>query len=205
MTVALAFGLATAAHAQSAYYTFDGKRLADGATITIEAEEDAWGGYSCETNPATDITKGVKFVNATAKALSGKATLTITKDELKPYPIQWCMGGSCQIVNSTPFNKDFTVPANGAIPLQYDAVLDEEDLHYGQMESTIVAKVGSESFTVHIVFTLTDPAHVGAADSQKPVVLEYFTLDGRSCKLQQPRGVSLARFSDGKVRKVTRK
>ncbi len=190
--------------AQSAYFTYDGKRLADGATVTIEAEDDGWGGYACETNPSGNLTGGLFLVNATGKALSGKATLTITKDNLKPYMITWCMGGTCVNVQTTPYNKDYSLPAQGQIPVQYDAVLDEDNLQYGEMEATIVAKAGTETFTVKVVFTYTDPANVSAA-TQKPVVLEYFTLDGRSCKLQQPKGVSLARFSDGKVRKVTKK
>ena len=204
MTAALAFAMVTNALAQSAYFTYEGKRLADGATVTIEAEDDGWGGYACETNPASKVAGGLMLVNATNNKLSGKATLTITKDNLKPYQIQWCMGGTCQIVNSTPFNKDYSVTARSSIPVQYDAVLDEDNLQYGEMEATIVAKAGTETFTVKVVFTYTDPAHVSAT-TQKPVVLEYFTLDGRSCKLQQPKGVSLARFSDGKVRKVIRK
>ena len=204
LTTALAFTMAISALAQSAYFTYNGKRLADGATVTIEAEDDGWGGYACETNPSGNLTGGLFLVNATGKALSGKATLTITKDNLKPYMITWCMGGTCVNVQTTPYNKDYSLPAQGQIPVQYDAVLDEDNLQYGTMEATIVAKAGTETFTVKVIFTYTDPANVSAA-TQKPVVLEYFTLDGRSCKLQQPKGVSLARFSDGKVRKVTKK
>ena len=205
LTAALTFMLAVSAMAQSAYFTYDGKRLDDGATVTIEAEDDGWGGFACETNPAGNLTGGLVLVDATGKQLSGKATLTITKDNLKPYQILWCMGGTCVNVQGTPYNKDYSVPAKGQIPVQYDAVLDEDNLQYGTMEATIVAKAGTETFTVKVIFTYTDPAHVSAADTQKPVVLEYFTRDGRSCKLQQPKGVSLARFSDGKVRKVTNK
>lgn len=207
LTVALVFSMATSTFAQSAYFSYNGTRLADGATVTIEAEDDGWGGFACETNPAANLTGGLKLVNATGKALSGKATLTITKDNLKPYMITWCMGGTCVNVQTTPYNKDYSVPAQGQIPVQYDAVLDEDNLQYGSMEATIVAKAGTETFTVKVVFTYTDPAlvHVSSVNTQKPVVLEYFTLDGKSCKLQQPKGVSLARFSDGKVRKVIKK
>lgn len=207
LAAALTFSMAVSAWAQSAYFTYEGKRLADGATVTIEAEDDGWGGFACETNPSGNLAGGLMLVNTTGKALSGKATLTITKDNLKPYQILWCMGGTCVNVQNTPYNKDYSVPSKGQIPVQYDAVLDDENLQYGTMEATIVAKAGTETFTVKVVFTYTDPeaSHVSSTDTQKPVVLEYFTLDGRSCKLQQPKGVSLARFSDGKVRKVTKK
>ncbi|MBQ7495006.1 MAG: hypothetical protein IJT75_04480 [Bacteroidaceae bacterium] len=204
LAIAITALMATASFAQSAYFTYNGTRLADGATVTIEAEEDGWGGYACETNPSGNLTGGLMLVNATGSKLSGTATLTITKDNLKPYQILWCMGGTCVNVKSTPYNKDYAVPAKGSIPVQYDAVLDEDNLQYGEMDATIVAKVGAETFTVKVVFTYTDPARVSAA-AQQPVVLEYFTLDGKSCKLQQPKGVSLARFSDGKVRKVIKK
>jgi hypothetical protein len=205
----IAFGMTATAMAQSAYFSYDGKRLADGVTVNIEAEvtDPDWPDeLECATNPASKGMNGLLLVNATGKALSGKATLTINKNNIKPYRAQWCMGGSCQIVSSTTFNKDYSVPANGRIPVEYDAALDE-DSQFGEMETTIVAKAGTETFTVKVVFTYTDPAlaHVSSTDTQKPVVLEYFTLDGRSCKLQQPKGVSLARFSDGKVRKVIKK
>lgn len=206
LTAAIAFALATVSFAQSAYFSYNGTRLADGATVTIEAEDDGWGGFACETNPASNLTGGLLLVNPSGSKLSGTATLTVTKDNLNPYMITWCMGGTCVNIKSTPYNKEYSVPAKGSIPVQYDAVLDEDNLKYGEMEATIVAKAGTETFTVKVIFTYTDPAlaHVSAAN-QKPVVLEYFTLDGRSCKLQQPKGVSLARFSDGKVRKVTKK
>ena len=205
LTAALAYGTAASAMAQSAYFSYQGKKLANGATVTIEAEDDGWGGMACETNPAANAMNGLLFVNATAQAISGKANLTITKNTLKPYQIQWCMGGTCQLVKANTFDKEYAVPAKGSIPVQYDAILDEDDLRYGEMESTISTKVGGETVTVNIVFTYTDPANVAALGSQKPVALEYFTLDGRSCHQKQPHGVALARFSDGKVRKVIKK
>ena len=133
------------------------------------------------------------LVNATATKLSGSATLTITKDNLNPYMITWCMGGTCVNIKNTPYNKDYSVPAMGSIPVQYDAVLDDENLQYGEMEATIAAKVGAGTITVKVVFTYTDPTHVSAA-KQKPVVLEYFTLDGR--RISHPsHGVYVSRIT----------
>ena len=48
----LMIGLLT--KAQSFEFQYQGKSLTDGATVTIVAEEDAWGVLSCETNPASN-------------------------------------------------------------------------------------------------------------------------------------------------------
>ena len=198
----LAFAAVASAAAQTSYFSYEGKRLANGATVTIEAvvtDPDWPDELECATNPVGAGMNGLLFNSAG----TGKATLNISKNTMKPYRIQWCMGGTCQVVSGTSMTKDLKA---GVIPVEYDATLDE-DSKYGVMEATITAKVGSETVSVKVIFTYTDPtlAPVSTAAIQQPVVLEYFTLDGRSCKLQQPRGVSLARFSDGKVRKVTKK
>lgn len=186
-------------NAQDCAFQFRGKALADGETVVIEAEKDPiFGDLECNTNPAAAPSDGLLFVNRGGASVSGSATITISEKTMSTTQIQWCMGGSCEIVKSSSMTKSFTTAAGKSTPVQYDCIVEKE----GEMTTKLVAKVGSKTYTVNIIFT-TNAAHISdTSASATPVA--YYTLDGRQVA-QRPRGLCLVKFSDGRVRKVVGK
>ena len=187
-------------NAQDCYFQYMGKALADGETITIEAEEDPiFKDLECNTNPASNPTNGLLFINKGNAAINGSATITISNKTMTTTQIQWCMGGSCEIVTGSTKTKNFTTPAGGSTPVQYDCIVDKE----GDMNTKLEAKVGNKTYTVNILFTTTQ-SHItdSSVNALKPVA--YYTLDGREVP-QRPRGLCLVKFADGRVRKVVGK
>ena len=192
-------------HAQDCVFQYEGKPLEDGATVTINAAPDVFGEPECNTNPADDIANGLFIVNKTNKALSGSAKITISDKTLQTENIRWCMGGICQIVQSTTMTKDFSIAAskngaNGKTAIQYDCAVKGEG---GEMTFFFNATAATEIYTVFIHFINDPNLHVsGTTTTAKPVA--YYTLDGRQVS-QRPRGVCLVKFSDGRVRKMVSK
>ena len=182
--------------AQDCVFQFKGQPLEDGATVTIAAEEDPFfGDMECNTNPASNPSNGLVFVNKGSSAVKGSATLTITKKTMSTEKIQWCMGGQCVIVSGTTETKDFETKAGSFTPIQFDCIAKKE----GEMLSTLEAKVGNKTYTVTIQFVYGESHVAGVEANVVPVA--YYTLDGRQVS-QRPRGLCLVKFSDGRVRKV---
>ena len=51
-------------HAQDCFFQYQGKPLADDETIIIVAEEDPiFGDFECNTNPASNPSNGLFFIN----------------------------------------------------------------------------------------------------------------------------------------------
>ncbi|MBP5771083.1 MAG: hypothetical protein J6W75_06945 [Bacteroidaceae bacterium] len=189
------------AQAQDAVFQFQGQELEDGATINIAATEDPlFGWLTCDTNPSWDADNGLFLVNKTSRKLSCDGTVTIQTNTLKGSSIQWCMGQDCMQVKGTSLSKSFDLPASSKIMAKFDCEPNQE----GEMLTKLEVKINGKTYTVNIHFVYSEEANVGAANAQKPVALEFYTLDGRRID-KQPRGISLARFSDGKVRKVVLK
>ena len=195
-------------NAQDCVFQFEGKPLEDGATVTINAAPDPiFHEPECNTNPADNPANGLFIVNKTSSKLSGSATITISTHTLETGRIQWCMGGSCELVTSTTKTKEFSIPAKdptdpnkNQTAIQYDCEVKGEG---GEMMTKLEATIGGKTYTVYIKF-INDPSlHVSATTSAvKPVA--YYTLDGRQVS-QRPRGVCLVKFSDGRVRKMVSK
>lgn len=188
-------------NAQDCVFQFEGKPLEDGATVTINAAPDPiFQELECNTNPADNPANGLVIVNKTSSKLSGSATITISTHTLETRRIQWCMGGSCELVKTTTKTKEFSISANGQTAIQYDCAVEGEG---GELMTKLEATIGGKTYTVYIKF-INDPSlHVSATTSAvKPVA--YYTLDGRQVS-QRPRGVCLVKFSDGRVRKMVSK
>lgn len=139
--------LPLAAVAQSLCFYYNGQQLADNATVTIAAETDDWGELTCETNPAGATAEGLVLTNSSAADITGTATLTIGRNTLEPRRVQWCMGGSCDLIKSTPYNKSYTVGAGKSIQVQFDAA----DISApGLLEATITAAALGQAATVKV-------------------------------------------------------
>jgi hypothetical protein len=140
--------------AQSAQFCYKGQPLADGATVTIESEEDIWGEAACETNPAGSNANGLILRNLTSAELSGTATLTVKTETINASRLQWCMGGSCDIIKTTPHEKGFVVPADGFIQTQFDA----QPTQYGELLAEISVMAGLRPLKVNVRFVHHDPS-----------------------------------------------
>lgn len=137
--------------AQTFEFRYHGESLADGETVTIQAEEDEWGFGEmwCYTNPSDNPNNGLVLDLLSGNQANGTATLTIDENTLNATNITWCMGGTCMpFGNKTSLTKDFTV-TNGNCLVQFEA---ENIQSEGHLLATLTATIGSETHTVNIKF-----------------------------------------------------
>ena len=142
-----------AVKAQSFEFRYHGQPLADGATLTIAAEEDpfGFGEMWCETNPSDNPTEGLMLVLLSGSSAQGSATLTINENTLDASVLSWCMGGACvPFGNNTILEKNFTVQ-NGAMQVQFDAQNIQADNSH--LLATLVTTIGGTTLTLNIKFT----------------------------------------------------
>lgn len=136
--------------AQTFEFRYHGESLADGATVTIQAEEDEWdeNALSCYTNPSSDPSNGLILKILSGSQNSGNATIKIVENSLYPSRILWCMGGNCMMVMNPSITKPFTAE-NGICLVQFDA---EDIQSEGHLLATLTATIGSETHMVNIKF-----------------------------------------------------
>lgn len=133
-------------------FVYNGREQADGATLTIMAEEDAFGfgELNCETNPPSAPMYGL-IVKSKNTSQQGTAKLEILSNTLSPKSIQWCMGGECVLMNGkTSLDKTFTTDSEGITLVQFDAANIGSE---GRLEARITVSIGSDTQTVNIVFS----------------------------------------------------
>lgn len=138
--------------AQSFEFRYHGESLADGATVTIQSEEDEWGfgEMACYTNPSSDPSNGLILKLLTGNTAEGNATMTIDENTFNPARILWCMGSTCM---SFGYNTTLTKPFNveeGICLVQFDA---EDIQSEGHLLATLTATIAGETHMVKIKFT----------------------------------------------------
>lgn len=161
--------------AQSFEFRYHGESLADGATVTIQAEEDEWGfgEMNCYTNPSSDPNNGLILKILSGSQNSGDATLKIEENSLYPERILWCMGGNCMMVMNPSITKPFTAN-NGICLVQFDA---ENIQSEGHLFATLSATIGSETHTVKIKFVYGEqPVIPGDVDGDGTVTSADITV-----------------------------
>lgn len=183
-------------HAQDCVFMFEGKPLANEATVNIYATEDpTFGWLTCDTNPTGSGDNGLFLKNNTNNELSCKATITIQSNTMKGESIQWCMGQDCMPITGTTKSKDFKLPASSKIMTKFDCEPTKE----GEMMTKLEVSTGGKTYTVYIHFIYNSNHVADSYITAAPVA--YYTLDGRQVS-QRPRGLCLVKFSDGRVRKM---
>ena len=174
--------------AQSFEFRYHGESLADGETVTIQAEEDEWGfgEMNCYTNPSSDPNNGLILKILSGSQNSGDATIKIEENTLFPSRILWCMGGNCMQVLNPSITKPFTAD-NGICQVQFDA---ENIQSEGHLLATLSATIGSETHTVIIKFVYGEqpviPGDVngdGTVTSVDVTALYNFLLNGDATNL----------------------
>ena len=174
--------------AQSFEFRYHGESLADGETVTIQAEEDEWGfgEMNCYTNPSSNPNNGLILKILSGSQNSGDATIKIEENTLFPERILWCMSGSCVIVMNPSINVPFTAN-DGICQVQFDA---ENIQSEGHLLATLSATIGSETHTVIIKFVYGEqpviPGDVngdGHVSSVDVTALYNFLLNGDATDL----------------------
>ena len=174
--------------AQSFEFRYHGESLADGETVTIQAEEDEWGfgEMNCYTNPSSNPNNGLILKILSGSQNSGDATIKIEENTLFPERILWCMGGNCMQVLNPSITKPFTAD-NGICQVQFDA---ENIQSEGHLLATLSATIGSETHTVKIKFVYGEqpiiPGDVngdGHVSSVDVTALYNFLLNGDATDL----------------------
>lgn len=174
--------------AQSFEFRYHGESLADGETVTIQAEEDEWGfgEMNCYTNPSSNPNNGLILKILSGSQNSGDATIKIEENTLFPERILWCMGGTCMTVLNPSITKPFTAD-NGICQVQFDA---ENIQSEGHLLATLSATIGSETHTVKIKFVYGEqpiiPGDVngdGHVSSVDVTALYNFLLNGDATDL----------------------
>ncbi len=161
--------------AQSFEFRYHGESLADGATVTIQAEEDEWGfgEMNCYTNPSSDPNNGLILKILSGNENSGDATIKIEENTLFPSRILWCMGSSCMMVLNPSITRPFTAE-NGICQVQFDA---ENIQSEGHLLATLTATIGSETHMVKIKFVYGEqPAIPGDVNGDGSVTAGDVTL-----------------------------
>ncbi|MBR2153021.1 MAG: hypothetical protein IJ901_00160 [Bacteroidaceae bacterium] len=133
---------------QPAEFRFHGKPLANGATVTLDMEEDPFeiDPPYFSSNPSEDPENGLVLVNLTNQQLSGASMLTIQQNTLTTSPFQWCMGGSCERFYDPQYSKDFTLPAGGQTQVQFDVYPTAD----GTLEATLEVMIQLRRISVTI-------------------------------------------------------
>lgn len=134
--------------AQSFEFQYGGKSLEDGETVTISAEEDAWGILSCETNPASNPKNGLMLKILNSQKSEVRVELEIVEQTFEANMIQWCMGGNCVMFGKNNYLvKEYT--STGEEQVQFDA---SDITSKGHLFAKITATCSLESHFVYIKF-----------------------------------------------------
>lgn len=138
--------------AQDSYFRFHDSRVDNQGSVTIFAEPDSFfpDEMNCMTNPPSGPKQGLVLVMDQNGSQSGTATLEILSNTLNATMIQWCMGGTCELMNSTTkLTKSFTAGDDGIVQVDFDANNVTGD---GVLEARLTATVDGETITVNIIF-----------------------------------------------------
>lgn len=175
--------------AQSFVFLFQGEDLADGETVIIPAEEDLFGDLSCETSSlAMRLLRG--------NTASVTATLEITYNTLNATTLQWCMGGNCQVFE-TSLTKRFTMGLSEQV--QFDAIGIQSE---GYLTAKLRVTVGIESHQVNIMFVNGDVDGIKPLSQRTNEARAVYDLHGRRVEGRLPAGMYIVAEGDS-IRKVT--
>ena len=151
LCIYLLVGLAI--QAQDFVFQYNGQNLADGETVIFAAEEDIFGDLTCETNSTMNFNdEGLVLKLLRGTSATCTATLQVTQNTLDANGLQWCMGGNCQMFQ-TSLTKQFTITTAAPMKVQFDAI----GIHNkGYLSATLQATIGLESHQVNIIFNTGD-------------------------------------------------
>lgn len=147
-TLSIMLILAVHVSAQKFDFKYKGEVLANGSTLSINAETDMFGELACETNPSAAPENGLIVAGKNGAYISGTAHLAILEHTFKAKTVQWCMGGSCESMKSvTELDKTFE---GSVIQTMFDAFTIRAE---GYLLAKLDVTVSGETQSLYIEFS----------------------------------------------------
>lgn len=148
LTMMLMLIATMAIHAQKFEFKYKGEVLANGSTLSINAETDMFGELACETNPSTAPENGLIVAGKNGTYISGKAHLAILEHTFKAKTVQWCMGGSCETMKTVnELDKTFE---GSAVQVMFDSFTIRAE---GYLLAKLDVTVSDETQSLYIEFS----------------------------------------------------
>ena len=174
--------------AQGFVFQFQGEDLTDGETVVITAQEDLFGDLSCETS-------GLVLTLLRGTTATVTATLEVTSNSLNATALQWCMGGNCQVFE-TSLTKRFAMGFSEQV--QFDAIGIQSE---GYLKATLRATIGIESHQVNILFVNGDMDGIKPLSQRRDGARAVYDLHGRRVQGRLPAGMYIVTEGE-RVRKI---
>lgn len=172
-TLSMVLLLAMQVAAQKFEFKYNGEVLADGSTLTINAETDMFGELACETNPSSGSAEGLVIAGKDGAYISGSAHMAILEHTFKAKTVQWCMGESCEPMKTvTELDKTFS---GTSVPVIFDAFTIRQE---GYLLAQLDVTVGDESQTLYIEFSNGQHAGIGSMTANEGSA-DVYDLNGR--------------------------
>ena len=172
-TLSMVLLLAMQVAAQKFEFKYNGEVLADGSTLTINAETDMFGELACETNPSSGSAEGLVIAGKDGAYISGSAHMAILEHTFKAKTVQWCMGGSCELMKTvTELDKTFS---DVSVPVMFDAFTIRQE---GYLLAQLDVTVGDDSQTLYIEFSNDQHAGIGSMIATEGSA-DVYDLNGR--------------------------
>jgi hypothetical protein len=121
LTLALTF-FALSAGAKNLEFRFQGKALANGDTITLQAVEDVTGGITAGSN---ENGNSLMLANISGMAIKADGTLYVL-DNPDLVDLQWCVGTNCTPTVTKTISKTAYFSKDEQIKMMYDARFAKE-------------------------------------------------------------------------------
>ena len=172
-TLSMVLLLAMQVAAQKFEFKYNGEVLADGSTLTINAETDMFGELACETNPSSGSAEGLVIAGKDGAYISGSAHMAILEHTFKAKTVQWCMGGSCELMKTvTELAKTVR---DVSVPVMFDAFTIRQE---GYLLAQLDVTVGDDSQTLYIEFSNDQHAGIGSMIATEGSA-DVYDLNGR--------------------------
>lgn len=177
-TLSMVLLLAMQVAAQKFEFKYNGEVLADGSTLTINAETDMFGELACETNPSSGSDEGLVVAGKDGAYISGSAHMAILEHTFKAKTVQWCMGGSCELMKTVnELDKTFS---GTSVPVMFDAFTIRQE---GYLLAQLDVTVGDESQTLYIEFSNGQHAGIGSMTANEDSA-DVYDLNGRQVMMK---------------------
>lgn len=147
-TLTIMLILAVHVSAQKIEFKYKGEVLANGSTLSINAETDMFGELACETNPSTAPENGLIISGKNGAYISGTAHLAILEHTFKAKTIQWCMGGLCEPMKAVN-ELDKTIEGSN-VQMMFDAFTIRAE---GYLLAKLDVTVSGETQSLYIEFS----------------------------------------------------
>ena len=200
------------AGAQAFSVTYFDEPVSDGDVINVEAEVIDLGGAvlaEAGTNPSS--TTGLMLKSNLDADFTVNGTVTSITNPEGYSILKLCCGGDCISASGTTIGKTFTMSNGETQPFQYDVDFGTIKENYGTVATKLTISAASQTMTIYVNFTYSDPAGIAENFSDKGLtfdengivykfttaaqrVLRLYSVDGRLVSKQKLSNDGTFRF-----------